>query len=74
MVQPVPTDLSTFKENNIKNKEGGTSHRLRLFTRGNLISGLFLIIGKNQFPNPPIRMGITMKKIIRKACMVTKEL
>jgi hypothetical protein len=29
------------------------------------------IIGRSQFPNPPIAIGITIKKIIIKACAVT---
>jgi len=41
-----------------------------LFIRGNAISGAPIIKGTNQFPNPPIRIGITMKKIITKACAV----
>jgi len=32
------------------------------------------IIGNNQFPNPPIITGITKKKIIKKACLVTNTL
>ncbi|MEK2551497.1 hypothetical protein, partial [Providencia stuartii] len=31
-------------------------------------------VGTNQFPNPPIIKGITIKKIITRACLVTKEL
>jgi hypothetical protein len=42
-----------------------------LFIRGNAISGAPNIKGTNQFPNPPIMIGITMKKIITKACAVT---
>jgi len=38
-----------------------------LFIRGNAISGAPIIRGISQFPNPPIMMGITMKKIITKA-------
>jgi hypothetical protein len=30
------------------------------------------MIGTNQFPKPPIITGITMKKIIKKACAVIK--
>jgi hypothetical protein len=33
-----------------------------------------IIIGTNQFPNPPIKIGITIKKIITKAWAVTKTL
>jgi len=32
------------------------------------------IKGTNQFPNPPIKIGITMKKIIINACAVTTTL
>lgn len=42
-----------------------------LFIRGKAISGAPIIIGTSQFPNPPIIIGITMKKIITKACAVT---
>jgi hypothetical protein len=42
-----------------------------LFIRGNAMSGAPIIRGTNQFPNPPIMIGITMKKIMIKACAVT---
>lgn len=42
-----------------------------LFIRGNAMSGAPIIRGTNQLPNPPIMMGITMKKIITKAWAVT---
>jgi hypothetical protein len=35
------------------------------------MSGADTIIGTNQFPNPPIIIGITIKKIIIKAWAVT---
>lgn len=38
-----------------------------LFIRGNAISGAPIIRGISQFPNPPIMIGITIKKIITKA-------
>ena len=44
---------------------------LMLFIRGNAISGAPNINGTNQFPNPPIIIGITMKKIMTKAWAVT---
>jgi hypothetical protein len=44
--------------------DGGTSKNLILFIRENSISGAPSIRGANQFPNPPIIIGITMKKII----------
>lgn len=42
-----------------------------LFIRGKAISGAPIINGTNQLPNPPIMMGITIKKIITKAWAVT---
>lgn len=53
------------------NNEGGRSQNLILFIRGNAISGAPSIIGTNQFPNPPIMIGITIKKIIINAWAVT---
>jgi len=38
-----------------------------LFIRGNAMSGAPSIKGTSQLPKPPIRIGITRKKIIRKA-------
>jgi hypothetical protein len=38
-----------------------------LFIRGNAISGAPSINGTNQFPNPPIMIGITIKKIMMNA-------
>jgi len=54
-----------------KDKEGGNNQKLILFIRGKAMSGAPNIIGTNQFPNPPIIIGITIKKIITKACAVT---
>jgi hypothetical protein len=42
-----------------------------LFNLGKLISGLPIKIGINQFEYAPIKIGITKKKIIIKACAVT---
>jgi len=42
-----------------------------LFRRGKAISGAPSINGTNQFPNPPIMIGITMKKIMMNAWAVT---
>jgi hypothetical protein len=41
-----------------------------LFNLGNAISGAPIIKGTNQLPKPPIIAGITIKKIIIKACAV----
>lgn len=70
-VQPVPAPLSTIPPANKRVKEGGSNQNLILFIRGNAISGAPIISGTNQFPNPPIMIGITMKKIMIKAWAVT---
>jgi hypothetical protein len=57
-----------------KIKDGGKSQNLILFIRGKAISGAPIIKGTNQLPKPPIRIGITIKKIIIKACDVIKTL
>ena len=63
---------------NLPNKrrviEGGSSQNLILFIRGYAISGDPSIKGTKKLPNPPIIKGITIKKIIIKACLVTNEL
>lgn len=73
-VHPVPAPLSTKELDNNKIKAGTKNQNLILFNRGNAISGAPSIKGTNQFPNPPIRIGITIKKIIIKACAVTTTL
>jgi hypothetical protein len=73
-VHPVPTPLSETLDNNKRINEGGSSQNLKLLRRGNLRSGEFSINGSNQLPNPPINIGMTMKKIIKKACAVTNTL
>ena len=54
--------------------DGGNNQKLILLRRGKAISGAPIIIGTNQFPKPPIKIGMTIKKIIVKACAVTKTL
>lgn len=66
-VHPVPTPLSTIPLDRRRVREGGSSQKLILFIRGNAISGAPNIKGTNQFPNPPIIIGITIKKIITNA-------
>jgi hypothetical protein len=66
-VQPVPAPFSTIELERRRVKEGGSSQNLILFIRGKAISGAPSIRGTSQFPNPPIKMGITIKKIIIKA-------
>lgn len=70
-VHPVPAPASTVEEASRSRKEGGSNQKLILFMRGNAMSGAPIISGTSQFPNPPIMMGITMKKIITKAWAVT---
>lgn len=70
-VQPVPAPASTIDEASRSRKDGGRSQKLMLFIRGNAMSGAPIINGTNQFPNPPIIIGITIKKIITKAWAVT---
>jgi hypothetical protein len=45
-----------------------------LFIRGNAITGAPSISGTSQLPNPPIMIGITVNKIMMKACAVTVTL
>lgn len=73
-VQPVPTPFSTAAENTRRVKEGGRSQKLILFRRGNAISGAASIKGRSQLPNPPMKTGITKKKIIKNAWAVTRVL
>lgn len=70
-VQPVPAPPSTNLLLIRRINEGGNSQKLMLFIRGKLISGAPINKGTIQFPNPPIIIGITIKKIITKACAVT---
>ena len=70
-VHPVPAPFSTILLEIKRTKEGGSSQNLILFIRGKAISGAPNIRGINQLPNPPIIIGITIKKIIIKAWAVT---
>ena len=70
----MPAPASTVEEASRRRKEGGRSQKLILFIRGNAISGAPIIRGTSQLPNPPIMIGITMKKIITNACAVTTTL
>lgn len=70
-VQPVPAPLSVNIPRLRRVSEGGRSQNLMLFIRGKAISGAPSIKGTNQFPNPPIKIGMTMKKIIMNAWAVT---
>jgi hypothetical protein len=67
----VPAPLSTIPPVNNRVRDGGSNQNLMLFIRGKAISGAPIINGTNQLPNPPIMIGITMKKIIINAWAVT---
>lgn len=73
-VHPVPAPFSTAADLTSRISDGGSSQNLRLFSRGNAMSGAPSISGSSQFPNPPMNTGITKKKIIRNACAVTSVL
>lgn len=66
-VHPVPAPFSTAAEVTRRISAGGRSQNLILFIRGKAISGAPSIRGTSQFPNPPIKTGITRKKIIKTA-------
>jgi hypothetical protein len=55
-------------------KAGIRSQNEMLFMRGKAMSGAPIISGTNQFPNPPIIAGMTMKKIMMRPWPVTKTL
>ena len=63
----MPAPLSTSELDNNITKAGNKNQNLMLFIRGKAISATPSIRGISQFPNPPIEIGITMKKIIIKA-------
>jgi hypothetical protein len=73
-VHPVPAPDSTNVELTNNNKDGGNNQKDMLFILGKAMSTAPIIIGKKKFPNPPIIIGITIKKIIRKAWPVTNTL
>lgn len=73
-VQPVPAPDSTAPLRRSKVKAGIKNQNLILFSRGKAISGAPIISGTNQLPNPPIRIGMTIKKIMINACAVTTTL
>lgn len=68
---PIPAPASTIDDGSRGRSDGGYSQKLMLFICGNAISGAPIINGMNQFPNPPIIFGITMKKIMTNVWAVT---
>ena len=70
----MPTPPSTKEDTSNRIIAGGRNQNLMLFRRGNAISAAPTNRGSIQFPNPPIKTGITKKKIITKAWAVTNTL
>ena len=70
-VQPVPAPVSTIEEATNNSNEGGSNQKLSAFNLGKAISGAPIKSGTKQLPKPPIKVGITRKKIMRRACPVT---
>ena len=69
---PFPESLpETAKLMRRQSKAVGSNQKDRLFIRGKAISGAPIMMGTNQLPNPPIKAGITMKKIMIRPCIVT---
>ncbi len=54
--------------------DAGSSQNEMLFMRGKAMSGAPTMIGTNQLPKPPIRAGMTMKKIMMTPCAVMNTL
>ena len=73
-VHPVPAPLSTKALVSRRIRAGTRNQKLMLFKRGKAISAAPSIKGTSQFPNPPIKIGITIKKIIINAWAVTTTL
>lgn len=71
MVHPVPAPDLTIILLNIRTPLKGNSQKLKLFNRGKHISCAPSKRGNRKLLNPPIKIGITIKKIIRNACIVT---
>jgi hypothetical protein len=59
--------------NNKNNQEKNNNQNEILFILGKAISEDPIIKGTNQFPKPPIKIGITTKKIIKNPCPVTNK-
>ena len=64
-VQPVPAPSRNVEETS-KYIDHGKSQKLRLFKRGKAMSGAPSNVGTIQLPKPPIKKGITKKKIMIK--------
>ena len=64
----------TKSENISEQKPATVSQNEMLFMRGKAMSGAPIMMGTNQLPKPPIMAGMTMKKIMIRACAVVNTL
>jgi hypothetical protein len=71
IVHPVPEPSYTKLEINNNERAWCSNQYLKLFNLGKAISGAPIRIGTKKLPKPPIKIGITVKKIITKAWLVT---
>lgn len=63
----MPAPPPANAELSMSRRAGARNQKLMLFRRGKAMSGLPSIRGMSQLPKPPMRTGITMKKIMIKA-------
>ena len=71
IVHPNPAPILINDEITSIINEQGNNQKLKLFSRGKIMSGIFKYNGNIQFPKPPITIGIMKKKIIIRAWLVT---
>jgi hypothetical protein len=74
MVHPAPTPDSITLLRRRRKSLGGRSQNDKLFIRGKAISTHPSIGGRSQLLNPPIRTGITKKKIMIRPWAVIRTL
>ena len=74
MVQPDPTPASVNLLKINKENLGGSNQNEKLLSRGKAISAHPNIRGSNQLLKPPIKTGMTKKKIIINPCAVIRTL
>jgi len=73
-VRPAFTPPSIVIPKNIKNNESITNHKLKAFNRGNIMSDEQGNRGKGILPNPPINIGIIIKKVVNNPWKVMRVL
>ena len=70
----MPAGPSTNIEMISRTNDAGSSQNEMLFMRGNAMSGAPIMRGTNQLPNPPIKAGMIVKKIMIRPCPATTTL